>query len=215
MRAIVFALLTALTLSTSYAQTVHTPPLQCVRVRSEDEKGASLGTGALIASRYVATANHVVADRKNDEAITITFPNGVEVDGVVELADKDQDVAFIRIVPGDAKVPPPLKLFTGELQVGDVLWIMGYGSGPYKAQVGTLNDMEYSHGYREIDGAGARSGDSGGPVLDEQGRFAGILWGSSGETTMFSPSNIVIELFKTVYPAPISPEPLPYNIRGN
>jgi len=210
-------LLSLLTFSTSFAQTVPAPPLQCVRVRSVDTNGASLGTGALITARHVATANHVVCERKDDDSIEVIFPDGQVIPGRVLATDEPQDIAIIQILPESITFKiPPYKISNQELTVGDTYWIMGYGSGTFKAQKGTLNGIEYSQGWREIDDAEARSGDSGGPVTDAQGRYVGVLWGGSHGTTFFTPLDILMELFDEVAPGDITPvHPLtPYYIRG-
>ena len=81
-----------------------------------------------------------------------------------------------------------------DLIKGQTLSLQGYGSGIWKQEWGILSELEYRGGWRKITGANARSGDSGGPIIDTLGRYAGTLWGSREGETYFTPASTVAEL---------------------
>ena len=178
-----------------------------VRINVPDRDGSgSAGTGALVAPNLVMTANHVVKDRK--DTVLVTFPNGRVVEGNVIKTDEAQDIAAIEIpVTGIT----PLKI--GEMpNDGDKLSIEGYGGGKFAACTGTLSPKRFGQQkekWRQIDGCQARSGDSGGPVLNEAGEFVGVLWGSSRGQTLFT----AIDIVRDFLPTPPTPPTPPYVIR--
>jgi S1-C subfamily serine protease len=185
------------------AVTPVTPPPQCVSVLVQDKAtsdgpGRSGGSGALIGLRLIVTAHHVVKDRASDR-VEILFPSWRLIAGKVVGVDKKRDLAFITLNE-DADVSPFTVSDESLWETGDKFSVMGYGYRPFKWQNGTLHKAKYSPSatgnmyYRVISGAEARSGDSGGPVLDEKGRYAGTLWGASRDgATFFSPINEVIK----------------------
>ena len=175
---------------------------QCVRIQT-DEKGRyqSWGTGALIGPGLIATCNHNVIDRKSNTSVKVHFPNNTVFNAKVVFTDKGQDVALLTFIgyPGVT----PLEVATELPPVGTRLSIQGYTvADGYKRQWGTLKKQTYGNAsgtktWHAIAGADARQGDSGGPVIDEQGRFVGVLWGSDhvagNPETQFTRSEWVLE----------------------
>jgi S1-C subfamily serine protease len=171
------------------------PQDQCVRILVEDRDGNySLGSGALISDKFVATANHVVKDRATDK-VTVNFPNQSIV-GDVLGGDPNLDISIIML----AEVPK-----CKPLEVADAhgaLSVQGYGSGKYKQQWGVLSTTTTIRGWYKVEGVEARSGDSGGPVIDVNGAFVGTLWGSVDGDTYFTPADKVLrhlERIKALY----------------
>lgn len=187
------------------------PQPQCVQVAVADRMGGSLGTGAYIGPKLVVTCWHVVKDRKSDDSVTVKFPLPLtitydgravadikwqEIPGTVILSERKKELALIELesTPHCA----PLSLSSG-VEVGQTVSIQGYGGGKYKQLWGTVYEKKLAPDTRsdfiwfQIEGAISVSGDSGGPVIDERGRYVGTLWGADTGLTAFLPSDIVIE----------------------
>jgi hypothetical protein len=146
-----------------------------------------------------------VRDRE-DDTVEVMFPNWQVITGTVVKTVKSPDLAFILL---DAAPPcEPLKLAS---QLTSPLSVQGYGYGPYRQAWGVLSDTRYSDGYREVSGVVARSGDSGGPVIDAEGRFVGTLWGTDGSETYFTP----VGVFLKHLPADAGPDVIPVFWRGS
>ena len=138
------------------------------------------GTGFVIDDEgHILTNQHVVGDA---ERVRVRFVNGDVVDAQVVGTDPSTDVALLK-VEGDRDLTP-LELGSSEaLEVGDPVAAIG---SPYGLE-GTLTagivsaldrDIRAPNGFT-IDGAlqtdaALNSGNSGGPLLDAQGRVVGI-----------------------------------------
>ncbi|HND55691.1 MAG TPA: serine protease, partial [Pirellulaceae bacterium] len=154
-----------------------------------DERGRSqsLGSGTLVDVRddcaIVMTNWHVVRDAH--AKVTVHFPDGFTSLARIRKVDEDWDLAAL-VVWRPNVVPVPLA--TQPPRPGDLLTIAGYGSGNYRAATGRC--VQYvSPGIRfpaemvELS-AEARQGDSGGPIFNDRGELAGVLFGASrGSTT--------------------------------
>ena len=163
------------------------PPQACVQVKVNDKggRGGSSGSGAVVRPDLVVTCWHVVQDRARD-SVTVIVPGKGPVEGTVIRVDKRQDLAYIRL----SKPQKPFKI-GAPVRTGDRVTIHGYAYDSYKQSEGTINSTTYgtkdnSVQWREILDAFARSGDSGGPVLDTKGRFVGTLWGADKVGTQFT-----------------------------
>lgn len=172
------------------------PQPQCVRVIVKDKDTRSKGSGAYIAPRIIVTAWHVVKDRKSDD-VEVLFPDWQLVAGKVVNTDSRLDVAIIRLNESPKGVKP-LELSPG-LKDGEPMSIQGYGYAPYKQSWGVLSSVRYGS-WRKVVGADARSGDSGGPIIDSMGRYCGTLWGSVDGETYFTPSQTIEKMFVVDHP---------------
>lgn len=146
------------------------------------------GSGVLASVRsnrgIVLTNWHVV--RSPRESITVRWHGGHDSPGEVIAADTVWDLAAVRVnCPADA-VPVPLAATAP--RIGDRLTIAGHGGGEYLEQSGTvvgwmspasMND----YALVEVRTA-ARLGDSGGPILTDDGKLAGVLYGVYGGHTV-------------------------------
>ncbi len=158
-----------------------------VRVIAPLPDGFSLGSGTLVgASRHyglVVTNWHVVRDASG--LITVVFPDGFRSGARVLKTDRNWDLAALAIWKAKAE-PVPISPYLP--RPGDPLTIAGYGAGWYRAAAGRC--VEYvSPGDNfppemvELS-AGARQGDSGGPIFNRRGELAGVLFGAAmGHTT--------------------------------
>jgi S1-C subfamily serine protease len=160
-----------------------------VRVIAQDRDGFSMGSGALVAvdasHGLVVTNWHVVRDAVGP--VAVEFPDGFRSGAVVLRTDRDWDLAALAIWKPAVQ---PIPLATQPPQPGQWLWIAGYGSGSYRAVAGRCT--EYLSPGRNLPNemveleAGARLGDSGGPILNCQGELAGVLFGTGFGKTMGS-----------------------------
>ncbi len=158
-----------------------------VRVIATEQGGASCGSGALVGVNQtyglVVTNWHVVRDARGP--ITVIFPDGFQSPATVLAANRDWDLAALAIWRPQVA---PIPLATEAPRLGEVLTIAGYGRGWYRAAAGRCTQY-VSPGRNcpfemvELD-TPARSGDSGGPILNQRGELAGVLFGSGfGRTT--------------------------------
>ena len=172
-----------------YLLSGQTPHPAVVRIVAAEQEGASLGSGVLVDANgkqaIVLTNWHVVRDSRS--AVLVQFPDGFQTAGTVVRMDEAWDLAAVVIwkppaipVPLAANAPAP----------GDLLTIAGYGRGPYRAQTGRCTEYlspgtDYPKEFVELS-AGARQGDSGGPILNERGELAGVLFGQNSGRTIGS-----------------------------
>ena len=160
-----------------------------VRIRVDDGNGVnSLGSGTLVESDgrlgLVLTANHVVRDARS---VTVEFDDGSRNGARIVARNPTDDLAALVIQKPPAR---PAVLADDEPQAGEPLSIGGYGATNNYRQVGgrlggAWRNSAGSAVWCSVSGAIARQGDSGGPVFDNRGRFAGVVWGQDGEGTMF------------------------------
>jgi hypothetical protein len=179
-------------------------PLPAVaRIVVPEKDGISYGSGTLIDARgqfgLVISNWHVVRDASGP--ITVEFPDGFKSPAEVVKTDKDWDLAALSIyrprinpVPITANAPQP----------GEQLTIAGYGSGDWRITSGRCTQylapgVEFPHEMVEL-AAEARQGDSGGPILNDRGELAGVLFGSGPGYTSGSYGGRVLKFLATVVP---------------
>jgi hypothetical protein len=181
-----------------------------VRVLVDEPDGISQGSGTLVDIRdhagLVVTNWHVVRDASGP--IHVIFPDGFRSAARLLQVDPDWDLAALMIWrPPTAPVP----LATRAPRPGDPLTIAGYGPGRYRAAAGRCTQYvapSTRHPYEMVEvSAVARQGDSGGPIFNEQGELAGVLFGSGGGTTSGSWAGRVAQFLGTVWPPPASEQP--------
>ncbi len=158
-----------------------------VRVIAQDESGRSLGSGALVAVNesfgLVLTNWHVIRDTATPP--TVVFPDGFQSAATIARMDRDWDLAALVIWRPRAD---PIPLATTFPRPGDQLAIAGYGKGQYGVDTGRCTQYlspGKHHPYELVElSASARQGDSGGPIFNDRGELAGVLFGSAfGRTT--------------------------------
>ncbi|MEE8452846.1 MAG: serine protease [Thermoguttaceae bacterium] len=170
-----------------------------VRVRASENGGASFGSGTLIGRTekhgVVLTNWHVVRDATGQ--ISVRFPDGFRSAATVLETDETWDLAALMIWRPDVE---PVPIVDAKPQSGDRLTIAGYGSGTYREATGKVTQFVspgQNHPFEmvEVD-VEARSGDSGGPILNESGQMAGVLFGSAEGHTNGSHSPRVLWFIK-------------------
>lgn len=165
-----------------------------VRVIVPERGGASLGSGALVAINerhgLVVTNYHVVRDGNGPAGVV--FPDGFRSGARVVRVDRDWDLAALVIWRPNVR---PVSLAAEPPRLGETLSIAGYGKGSYRIATGRATQYVSPGGslpYEMIElSAGARQGDSGGPIFNQQGELAGVLFGSAWGKTVGSHSRRV------------------------
>ncbi len=167
------------------AQSKQPHPAVC-RISVPERGGVAYGSGTLIAvqDKYglVITNWHVVGEA--NDVITVHFPNGFQSGARVLKTDRDWDLAALLIWRPEAT---PVTIARDAPQRGESLTIAGYGQGQYREVTGRCTQyvspgMHLPFEMVELS-AEARQGDSGGPIFNQQGELAGVLFGASRGTT--------------------------------
>jgi len=159
------------------------PPSNVARIIVEDrDNNQSAGTGTLVRSDLVVTNWHVIKDRAQAGVVRIVFPDWTVYKAKVIKVDKLWDLAALRI---ESILLPPVEL--GEkVRLGDIVTVGGYGSGWYEANsgavIGFYQPAQNATGDLIQINASVRNGDSGGPILDKDGKLVGVLFGASDGT---------------------------------
>ncbi|HEY6564003.1 MAG TPA: trypsin-like peptidase domain-containing protein [Pirellulaceae bacterium] len=163
-----------------------TPPPHVVQIKAEEEGAYSMGSGTLIhvdgQYGWVLSNWHVV--RGATGAIEVTFPSGFRSPAQVMKTDETWDLALLAIWQ-----PPvaPMPLASETPTANTPITIGGYGQGQFRLAKGRVRNFASPKlGYPDelIDvTVRARQGDSGGPMINDRGELAGVLFGSGGGMT--------------------------------
>jgi S1-C subfamily serine protease len=147
----------------------------------QEQQGESTGTGFVVSKDgFIVTNAHVVQGAKN---ATVKFGEDKAIDAKVMGTDPNSDLAVLKVDPDDHDLTP-LELGTAKgLKVGDPVVAIG---NPYGLDR-TLTTGVVSALARKIQGlngfsisnviqtdAAINKGNSGGPLLDAQGRVIGV-----------------------------------------
>jgi S1-C subfamily serine protease len=142
------------------------------------------GTGFVVAPERVMTNAHVVA---GTDEVKVETGGGVR-GGTVVLYDPDTDVAVIAVPGLEA---PVLQFSQADATSGESAIVLGYPlDGPYRAAEARIRDRIDLRGPDIYDShtvqrdvytvrAMVRSGNSGGPMVDPQGRVLGVVFGAA------------------------------------
>jgi serine protease Do len=158
-----------------------------VRIIAPESGAVSFGSGSLVAVTdfygLVVTNWHVVRDATGP--LAVVFPCGFRSPARLLKTDRDWDLAALAIWRPPV---PPLPVATEAPRPGQRLTIAGYGSGWYRTISGRCTQYVSpggSNGFEMVElEAPARNGDSGGPIFNDRGEIAGVLFGSAfGRTT--------------------------------
>lgn len=188
----------------SEARVVSTTPHPAIaRITVQEKNAVSFGSGSLIDARgqfgLVVTNWHVVRDATGE--ISVEFPGGFRSPARLLKVDADWDLAALEIAR-----PPiaPLSISSALPQRGQQLVIAGYGAGNYRSAAGVCEQylapkdgMPFEMVEVNVE---ARQGDSGGPILNERGEIAGVLFGAGSGFTAGSYGGRVLDFLSSVVP---------------
>lgn len=140
--------------------------------------GASVGTAWPIASGYVVTNSHVVSDEDDIRLIDIY---GRAVGAWVVARDKENDLAVLA-VEDSGWLPLALPLAGKGVEVGDEVFTVGYpridlfGQVPKRSQgqVDAMIGLDNNPATYQLS-LTIRQGNSGGPLMNEQGKVVGVM----------------------------------------
>ncbi len=166
-----------------------TPHPAVARIIVPEDGATAFGSGTLVGVRdqhgLVVTNWHVVRDVAG--LVDVVFPDGFHSHARPIKVDQDWDLAALVIWRPNAE---PVKIATQPPRPGDPLTIHGYGRGKYRIATGRCTtyyapEPNFPHEMVELD-VEARQGDSGGPIFNQKGELAGVLFGAGQGTTMGS-----------------------------
>lgn len=138
------------------------------------------GSGSIISTEgYILTNNHVI---NNARMVRVTLSDGSSYPAKVIGADPDNDLAVIKIEPGNKKLVPVKFGDSSRLEVGRRVYTIGNPFGLELTMTsGIISSVgrSLSSGNRVIKGvlqtdAAINPGNSGGPLLDTQGNVIGV-----------------------------------------
>lgn len=134
----------------------------------------SFGSGFFVSGDGLILTNaHVIGE---GEKVTVVLHDGRKAEGrVVERAADDTDLALVKI---DVKNVPALKLGGGGLRVGSWVASVGHGmGGVWTFTTGMVSNIYPLEGDRPVfqTQIPLNPGNSGGPIVDREGRVVGIV----------------------------------------
>ena len=199
----------------SVVQITRTVPQTGIAVDPSQENRTALGSGFVLDQEgHIITNNHVVANAK---VVDVTFTNGDRSRANVTAVDPYVDLAVLKIIATENNTMEQEHLDalqlanSSALQVGDPVIASG---NPY-GLAGTMTTGIVSQVGRLVPAPGigfsipdviqtdaaVNPGNSGGPLLDTQGRVVGVTFGGfPGGVNFAIPSNLV----QKIVPALIS-----------
>ena len=163
-----------------------------VRVTAAVGRERHHGSGVLVQASgtmgLVLTNWHVV--REGRDAVSVRWASGTTTPARVQAVDSTWDLAALLVANPPAA---PVPIAASPPRIGERLTIAGYGPhGAYLEQTGEVTMFAMPARVRlpqwvEMRGH-ARNGDSGGPMLNEAGHVAGVLFGAKDGRTVGSMS---------------------------
>jgi S1-C subfamily serine protease len=166
-----------------------TPHPAVARIIVPEDGSTAFGSGTLVGVNkdhgLVITNWHVVRDGVG--LVEVVFPDGFRSNAKPLKVDSDWDLAALVIWRPKVE---PVKIATQPPRQGDLLTIHGYGRGQYRIATGHCSNyfsprIDFPHEMVELD-VEARQGDSGGPIFNQSGELAGVLFGAGEGTTLGS-----------------------------
>jgi S1-C subfamily serine protease len=145
--------------------------------------GNYAGTGFLIsANGYVATSYHVIKDADSVYIENLAYGR---LKTSVFLTDRSNDIAILKIESSDVKFKAvPYLIQVTEADLGEDVYTLGFPREDIVYGDGTVSA---STGYRQQAGAyqitvPVNPGNSGGPLLNQEGNLIGMISGMQTET---------------------------------
>lgn len=154
-------------------------------VDADGRNGTGLGTGVIINdSADIVTSLHVVEGSRD---IQVTFADGSRSGAFILEQSPEKDLALLRAFNTPDLIVPATLGNPGAMRVGDDVFVVGNPYGLYNSlSAGVISGFDRSfraegtdvtlEGLIQFDAA-ANPGNSGGPLLDRNGRVIGIVTG--------------------------------------
>ena len=164
------------------------PSIVYIEAGFVDEGGhhsGGLGTGVIINDNAdIVTSLHVVEDAEN---IWVTFADGTKSEAFILDQTPEMDLAVLRAYNSPGLFIPATLGNPGSMRVGDDVFVVGNPFGLYSSMsAGVISGFGRTfqpegtdltlEGLIQFDAA-ANPGNSGGPLLDRNGRVIGIVTG--------------------------------------
>jgi hypothetical protein len=154
-----------------------------VRVKSSAGGANYYGSGTVIGQREVLTCWHLFRESGGAGAVVIVYPSMREISAELAASDPVHDLALLAL--SEPAGAPPYAVADAAPRQGESLVAAGYGpNGCYRTVGGRVlgyRGVQETGKHEAIALAGSvRMGDSGGPVVSDQGELAGVLWGTEG-----------------------------------
>ena len=132
---------------------------------------AGVGSGFSVKENIIITNAHVVGYNKK---VAVNLYDGTTIKGNVIKIDNEKDLALIKV----DKTITPLSINLEDLSVGQEVYAIGAPKDmPYTMTKGIISALDRKIGqniYIQID-ASVNSGNSGGPLVDDNGNVIGII----------------------------------------
>jgi S1-C subfamily serine protease len=146
-----------------------------VRIRGTGCGALGTGSGFAIGGGIIVTNRHVIEDATT---ISLNTWDGASLDASVEGVDYTDDLALVRI---DRELPSAGRLATEDPVTGADVTVIGYPlGGQQELTSGRVVDyarLETDEGPRVVRlSTEIWPGNSGGPVLDDDGRVVGVVF---------------------------------------
>jgi S1-C subfamily serine protease len=159
--------------------------IETTSVGADGKHNNGLGTGIIIDdTANIVTSLHVV---ENASHIQVTFADGTESEAFVVLQTPEQDLAVLQAATPPGLIVPAIIGNPGSMRVGDDVFVVGNPYGLHSSMsAGVISGFGRTfqpsgtdivlEGLIQFDAA-ANPGNSGGPLLDRNGRVIGIVTG--------------------------------------
>lgn len=148
--------------------------------------GKAFGSGFIVSEGLILTNHHVVKDAKGSKVKVVTHSGRVLKGDVVETGQDDVDVALIEVKERDLAITPLVQ--NPNIRVGAWVAAIGHGEGSvWTFNTGMVSNVYSSNSQRRVfqTQIPVNPGNSGGPIIDRQGRAVGIVTaGISGANSM-------------------------------
>jgi S1-C subfamily serine protease len=190
---------------------VHSAARSVVRVAGVGCGGLVTGSGFPVGPGYIVTNAHVVSGTSSQ---TILTPGGVEMKGTVIYFDPERDVAVLYVPEFKAQA-----LVAGPAGRGTEGAVIGYPGGGAETVAPAVVDGMVSAEGRDIYNANlitrevyviqakVRPGNSGGPLVDLDGRVLGLVFATSASDPSQAYALTDAEIASDIRDAQANPSP--------
>lgn len=160
-----------------YADALKRSRNSVVKVEVETCDGGGVGSGFVIRPHVVLTNRHVVADARSAR---VRSDSGRWTDVSAIRTSPTHDLALLTV--RSERLPAPLELSDRDARGGDLVSVLGHPlGGPFEAKDGRVIGVSPGAQGTPADStlrisSTVRPGNSGGPVIDVNGRVLGVVF---------------------------------------